>query len=349
MKNINIILPYKETYNTKKAGAVSILVSQLSKLSFFKKKIKIFGSVSLKHPITKNYYGIFKEKPFHFFSRTNYYLHLLNKIIKNETKNINEIHNRPQAAKFFLKKKPLCKNILYFHNSPKELRGSKSVKERLFLLNNLDKIVFVSEWCKRVFFNGLKIKISYKAQVVYPGSNCLKKVPKKDNLIIFAGKLNYSKGYYIFLEAILKILSKHKNWKAKIIGDDPRLYHKKSHKNLEYTGWITHKQTMGIFTKAAIVTIPSLWEEPLGRTSIEASSRGCATILSKRGGLVETNNNGIFLNNISKDDLFKNIEQLIINKKKRYALMKNNLRNFKHTIKKTIYDIDKIYKNILID
>ena len=29
--------------------------------------------------------------------------------------------------------------------------------------------------------------------------------------------------------------------------------------------------------------------------------------------------------------------------------MKNNLRNFKHTIKKTIYDIDKIYKNILID
>ena len=347
MKNINIILPYKETYNTKIAGAVSILVSQLSKFSSFKKKIKIFGSVSLTHPITKNYYGIFKKKPFYFFSRTNYYLHLLNKIIKNEPKIINEIHNRPQAAKFFLKKKHLCKNILYFHNSPKELRGSKSVKERLFLLNNLDKIVFVSEWCKRVFFDGLKIKNSNKAHVVYPGSNCLKKVPKKDNLIIFAGKLNYSKGYYIFLEAILKILSKHKNWKAKIIGDDPRLYNKKFHKNLEYTGWITHKQTLDIFTKAAIVTIPSLWEEPLGRTSIEASSRGCATILSKSGGLVETNNNGIFLNNNSKDDLFKKIDQLIINKKKRYALMENNLRNFQLTIKKTIYDTDKIYRSIL--
>ena len=107
MKNINIILPYKETYNTKIAGAVSILVSQLSKFSSFKKKIKIFGSVSLKHPITKNYYGIFKKKPFYFLSRTNYYLHLLNKIIKNDPKTINEIHNRPQAAKFFLKKKTL--------------------------------------------------------------------------------------------------------------------------------------------------------------------------------------------------------------------------------------------------
>ena len=171
-------------------------------------------------------------------------------------------------------------------------------------------------------------------------------MPKKENLIIFVGKLNYAKGYYIFLDAILKILSKHRNWHAKIIGDDPRQYHKEYHKNLEYTGWITHKKTLEIFTKAAIVAIPSLWEEPLGRTSIEASSRGCATIISKKGGLVETNNNGIFLVNTSKDDLFKNIEQLIINKKKRHALMKNNLRSFKLTIKKTIYDTDKIYKSL---
>ena len=346
MKNINIILPYKETYNTKIAGAVSILVSQLSKFSFFKKKIKIFGSVSLTDPITKNYYGIFKKKPFYFFSRTNYYLHLLNKIIKNERTSINEIHNRPQAAKFFLKKKPLCKNILYFHNSPKELRGSKSVNERLFLLNNLDKIIFVSEWCKRIFFEGLKIKNSNNTLVVYPGSDCLKKIPKKENLIIFAGKLNYAKGYYIFLDVILKILSKHRNWRAKVIGDDPRPYHKKYHQNLEYTGWINHKQTLDFFKKAAIVTVPSLWEEPLGRTSIEASSQGCATVLSKSGGLVETNNNGIFLINNSKDELFKNIEQLIINKKKRHTLMKDNLRNFKLTIKKTIYDTDKIYKSL---
>ena len=36
---------------------------------------------------------------------------------------------------------------------------------------------------------------------------------------------------------------------------------------------------------------------------------------------------------------------LIINKKMRHTLMKNNLRNFKLTIKKTIYDTDKIYKS----
>ena len=102
MQNINIILPYKETYSKKIAGAVSILVSQLSLHSIFKKKIKIFGSVNLKNPITKNYYGTFVKKPIFYLSRTNFYLHLLNKKILNNSKTLVEIHNRPQAAKFFI-------------------------------------------------------------------------------------------------------------------------------------------------------------------------------------------------------------------------------------------------------
>ena len=326
IKNINIILPYKENYNPKNAGAVSILVSQISKYSDLKDKIKIFGSVSLKNPLTQNYQQTFAHKPFYFLSRTKYYLYLLNKKIKNDNKVVIEIHNRPQAAKFFLKKKPLCIKILYFHNNPKELRGSKSKKDRIYLLNNLDRIIFVSEWCKRIFFEDLNISDSNKAHVIYPGSNYLNKIPKKENLITFAGKLNLAKGYYIFTKAILKILKKHLNWKAIIIGDDPRPYYKITHKNLKYTGWISHKETLNIFRKSAIAVIPSLWEEPLGRTSIEASSRGCATIISKKGGLIETNNNGIFLENFSENELFNKIDELINSKKKRYKLMKDNLK-----------------------
>jgi len=346
MLNINIILPYKETYNIRIAGAVSILVSQLSMHSIFKKKINVFGSVSLNNPLTKNYYGTFVEKPIFYLSRTNYYLHLLQKKILNNSNTLIDIHNRPQAAKFFIKQKPLCKKILYFHNNPIELRGSKTKKERIFLLNNLDKIIFVSEWCKRIFFHDLNIKNSNKAHVVYPGSAVLKKLPKKEKLIIFAGKLNKAKGYYIFLEAIIKILKKHKKWKATIIGDDPRKYTKIMHERLKYTGWISHINTLNIFKRSSIVTVPSLWNEPLGRTSIEAASRGCATIISKKGGLPETNNNGIFLANNTGKELFKKIDELIIDKKKRNHLMINNLKNFKHTVKKTVYSIDQIYKSL---
>jgi len=346
MLNINIILPYKETYSKNIAGAVSILVSQLSLHSIFKKKIKVFGSVSLNNPLTKNYYGTFVKKPIFYLSRTNYYLHLLKKKILNNSNALIEIHNRPQAAKFFVKYKPLCKKILYYHNSPIELRGSKTKKERIFLLNNLDKIIFVSEWCKRIFFHDLNIKNSNKAHVVYPGSTVLKKLPKKEKLIVFAGKLNNAKGYYIFLDAIIKILKKHKKWNATIIGDDPRKYNKIIHQRLKYTGWISHTNTLNIFKRSSIVTVPSLWNEPLGRTSIEAASRGCATIISKKGGLPETNNNGIFLANNTGKELFKKMDELIIDNKKRYHLMINNLKNFKHTVKKTIYSIDQIYKSL---
>ena len=346
MININIILPYKETYSKKIAGAVSILVSQLSLHSIFKKKIKIYGSVNLKKPITKNYYGTFVKKPIFYLSRTNYYLHLLKKKLSNNSKTLVEVHNRPQAAKFFIKHKPLCKKILYFHNNPKELRGSKTKKERIFLLNNLDKIIFVSEWCKRNFFNDLDIKNSNKAHVIYPGSTVLKKFPKKEKIIVFAGKLNTAKGYYIFLDAIIKILKKHKKWNAIIIGDDPRKYNIMNHERLNYTGWISHDSTLNIFKRSSIVTVPSLWSEPLGRTSIEAASRGCATIISKNGGLPETNNNGIFLKNNTEKELFKEIDELIIDNKKRHQLMKINLQNFKHTVKKTVYDIEKIYKSL---
>ena len=36
------------------------------------------------------------------------------------------------------------------------------------------------------------------------------------------GKLNKSKGYDIFGKAVLKILNKHKDWKANVIGDEQR-------------------------------------------------------------------------------------------------------------------------------
>jgi len=347
MSKINIILPYKETYSDKNAGAVSILASEFSRFSYFKKNIKVFGSLQLKKPLTNNYIAVIKKKPLFYLSRTFYYLKLINKKIKDSKNSIIEIHNRPQAAIFFINKKKKCKKILYFHNNPKELRGSKSVKQRTFLLDNLDKIIFVSEWCKRKFFEELKLKNHEKCHVIYPGSVPLKKTYKKNNNIVFAGKLNEAKGYYVFLEAVFSILKKYKDWKAIIIGDDPRKYKILNHSNIIYTGWIAHKKTLAIFKKSKIAVIPSAWDEPLGRTSIEAASCGCATILSKKGGLPETNLNGIFIENVTSKILFKKLDKIIADKKLLKKLMEKNLDNFKLTLKKTILDSDNIYKELL--
>ena len=345
--NINIILPYKEVYTNNLAGAVSLFVSTNKNKSEFKKKIKIFGSLNLQNPLTKDYINCdIKNKPFYFlFGKTSYYLKTLKKKI-SKVKSIIEIHNRPQAANFFLSHKKDNKIILYFHNDPLSLRGSKYVHQRMFLLENLDKLVFISEWIKRQFFKDLPIKDSEKCSIIYHGSDLKKKFNKKENNIVFAGKLNESKGYDIFADIILKILKKNKSWTCDIVGDDPRYYKKIFHPNIHYHGWITHKKTMKIFEKSKIAIIPSVWNEPLGRTAIEAASRGCVSIISKRGGLIETNNHGLFLNYVTKKELFNKLNKIINNSSIINFYAKKTLKEFKHPILKTIKAINNIYREL---
>ena len=344
--NINIILPYKETYNEKLAGAVSLLVAEVKNKCKFKNNIKIFGSLILKKPLTKNYISCdLSDKPFYYiFGRTSYYLKNIKKKISR--KSIIEIHNRPQAANFFINNNNNNKIILYFHNDPLTLRGSKNVYQRIHLLKNLDKLIFVSEWTKRQFFKNLPVKDSEKCLVIYPGSTLIKKVPKKKNNIVFAGKLNQSKGYNIFINVISEILQKNRSWTCDIVGDDPRHYEKINHPKIHYHGWLTYKKTMEIFEKSKVAVIPSTWDEPLGRTAIEAASRGCVSIISKKGGLIETNRHGLFLNYVTEEELYNKLNK-IINSPSLINLYSNRtLKEFKHSINKSINQINTIYKEL---
>ena len=347
--NINIILPYKENYTEKLAGAVSLLVAEVKNRSKFKKKIKIYGSLNLKKTLTNDYISCdLSRKPFYYlFGTTSYYLKTIKKKISKRN-SIIEIHNRPQAANFFLNNNNNNnKIILYFHNDPLTLRGSKYVYQRICLLKNLSKLIFVSEWTKRQFFKDLPIKNSEKCSIIYPGSTHSKKITKKKNNIVFAGKLNASKGYNIFTNAILEILKKNKSWTCDIVGDDPRPYEKINHANIYYHGWLPYKKTIEIFNKSKIAVIPSTWNEPLGRTAIEAASRGCVSIISKRGGLVETNRHGLFLNYVTKEELFNNLSKIINSASLINFYSKKTLQEFKHSIFKTIKEIDIVYKKLL--
>ena len=61
------------------------------------------------------------------------------------------MHNRPHYINY-LKNIRNTKIILYFHNDPLSMTGSTSVKDRIFLLNNIDKIIFNSNWSQKRFF-----------------------------------------------------------------------------------------------------------------------------------------------------------------------------------------------------
>ena len=103
--------------------------------------------------------------------------------------------------------------------------------------------------------------------------------------------------------------------KSFVIGDEPREKYSFKHKNLKLLGWINHDKTLKYYEKSKIPVSPSTWDEPFGRTSMEAGSRGCATIISNRG-ITETNLNSIILKKLTSLEIYRNIKNLIINEKK---------------------------------
>ena len=71
------------------------------------------------------------------------------------------------------------KIILYFHNDPTTMKGAKSVKERIYLLKKVDKIIFISKWVKKKFFENLPNLSDNKTQIIYHSIDPIRKKTKK--------------------------------------------------------------------------------------------------------------------------------------------------------------------------
>ena len=328
--NISILLPYKENYSPEYPGAVSLFVSQTIKYSKYAKNITVYGNTNFKSTLTKNYTNINLDKVYLLQSQTKYYVNRFIELQKKIQANIIEVHNRPIYLKYIFKKLN-SKVVLYFHNDPIEMEGSKKTKERLNLLMNCEKIIFNSLWSKKRFLIGLDIFFSGspKLQVINQSTNKPKiDFSKKEKIITFVGKLNSAKGYDLFGNAVLKVLNKYRDWKALVIGDEPRENIIFKHKNLKNLGFQHHNNVLKILKKASISVACSRWEEPFGRTSLEAASRGCVVIISDRGGLKETITDGIIIKKNTSENIFKSIDNLIKDRKKLINLQQRSYKNF---------------------
>ena len=327
--NISILLPYKENYSPTYPGAVSLFVDATSKMSSYKKNITIFGNTEFKKKLYGNYVNIKLSKNNFLKSQSSSYVSSFLDLQDKLYTDIIEVHNRPN---YISKLNELKKKIvLYFHNDPISMLGSRKTIDRVFLLKNCEKIIFNSQWSKNRFLMDLEniYHKSVKLEVIHQSINLTSvDLKKKQKLITFVGKLNLAKGYDLFGAAVVKILNKHKNWSAVVIGDEPRekLFFK--HKNLKILGFQEHSKVLNIFKKTSIAVACSRWDEPFGRTSLEASSRGCAVVISNRGGLPETITNGIIIRNLNQKNVFDSIDSLINNKKKRVSLQELSIKNF---------------------
>jgi glycosyltransferase involved in cell wall biosynthesis len=328
---ISILLPYKENFSPEYPGAVSLFIKDTSSLSKYKKDLIIYGNTNYKNTFKLNYKNIELKKNL-ISSQTKQYVEKFVQLERKNKSTIIEIHNRPNYLNFIYKKLSFRNYTLFFHNDPLSMDGSKNIKDRIFLLNTCFKIIFNSNWSKKRFLEGLDNKFvnSSKLLVCFQSAKKghIKYINKKKKWITFVGKLNRAKGYDIFTNTIKEILNKNKDWKAKIVGDEKREKIKLVHKNANLMGFQSHKNVLNLFKKSSIAVVCSRWEEPFGRTSLEAAANGCAVIISGRGGLPETVTNAIILKKLSVNELKKNILILIKDSRKRNLLQTLSIENF---------------------
>jgi glycosyltransferase involved in cell wall biosynthesis len=328
---ISILLPYKENFSPEYPGAVSLFVYETSKISKFKKYINVYGNTNYKKIFNLKYTNINIKKVL-FNSQTRNYVDDFIKLEKKNNSSIIEVHNRPSYIHIINNHAKGKILTLYFHNDPLSMDGSKTIDQRKKLLKICYKIIFNSAWSKKRFLEGLENKFvnSNKLVIFYQSAQQgnLSLLKNKKKWITFVGKLNRAKGYDIFTKSIKRVLDKHKDWKALVIGDEKREKIILNHKNASILGFKKHSDVIKIFKKTSITIACSRWEEPFGRTSLEASANGCAVIITNKGGLPETVTDAKILKNLNQKTLTKSIINLIKNTKLRKSLQKRSIQNF---------------------
>ncbi len=347
---ISVLLPYKENFSPSYAGAVSLFVNDTTKISKYKSSTVIFGNTGFKDRFKLNYINIKPSTNF-LKSQNKEYVNEFIEIEKVKKSDLIELHNRPIYLSYLVNSLDHRTYILYFHNDPLSMSGSKTLLERIFLMKTCFKIIFNSNWSKRRFLEGMKNDFINSEKLIVVNQSAKKnnfKLKNKTRLITFVGKLNKSKGYDLFGNAVIKILNKYKDWKGVVIGDEPRDKIDFNHKNLIKLGFQKHKEVIKIYKKTSIAVVCSRWEEPFGRSSLEAAANGCAVIISNRGGLPETITNGIILKKLNSNEIYREIEILITNSKLRKNLQSLSYKNFFLTHKFITKKIDQIRDDKLL-
>jgi UDP-glucose:(glucosyl)LPS alpha-1,2-glucosyltransferase len=211
-----------------------------------------------------------------------------------------EVHNRPEIALALARLFPRTPVGLLLNNDPTDMRAARSPAARARLLRRLRPVMASSEYLRRRFMEG----VDRAAGEVLVLHNCidLAAIPPlvpRENLILFAGRVVRDKAPDSFIHACAQALPSLSRWRAEIIGADGmsatsretdyvrQVRDQAAAAGVTMTGYRDHPLVLEAMTRAAIVVVPSRWNEPFGLTALEAIACGAPLIVSPRGGLPE--------------------------------------------------------------
>ena len=213
-------------------------------------------------------------------------------------------------------------------------------------LNHFDKIICISNYIKnRLIKYGINEE---KLVTIYNGIDVgSEKFNKKEDYILFVGRLVKTKGIDLLIKAL-----RNKEIKFRIVGKGPMMekWKKIANKygiNAEFLGWIENERKIELMKKCRAFVLPSRYES-FGIVLLEAMKYGSPVIAMNVGGIPEVvGEAGIIVDNVH--EMVKFIEKLYENDKIVEELGKKAMErvkkfNWNDISKKTL----EIYEDVIV-
>lgn len=295
---VAVVLPPGEGFGPGRAGAVALVVHRLAKVE---PALVIGGPQSG---------AAFEDVPFRTASPARWwpggvnrrYALAVGQMLRPLRPALIEVHNRIEVARVLARRCPAARVMLFLHNDPQAMRGGRTPAQRQGLLRDLARVVTVSTFLSDRLLDGVAAG-DWRAPVVLPNPIDLAALPEpateREPFILFVGRVVAEKGVDTFVAACAQALRDLPGWRAEIIGadrsriDSPETPFVREVRaaanaaNVRMAGYRDHAGVLEAMRRAAIVVVPSRWQEPFGLTALEAMASGAALVCTGQGGLPE--------------------------------------------------------------
>jgi glycosyltransferase involved in cell wall biosynthesis len=257
--------------------------------------------------------------------------------------------------------------IFHKHNMTKPISKGSLVnklrrKWRLRQYRSLAGMIFVSEACLNAFRNDWP-EVEIPCAVVYNGLDFSEWHPssQRANEIICVGRAAPEKGIKEAASAMTTVLGSDDKWRGRLVLAEPNRFPEYLNEILAAIRPVASRiavefsQPMSVvrqrYQDAVIAIIPSKWEEPFGRTALEAHAGGCAVISSATGGLPEINaNNALILpQDFDSADIAERLRMLMSDSVLRTTLAKTGRKYCEEqfSLSKVSSSADDFYEAVL--
>jgi glycosyltransferase involved in cell wall biosynthesis len=245
-----------------------------------------------------------------------------------------EVHNRPEIALALTWLFPRTPVGLLLNNDPTDMRAARSPAARARLLRRVRLVMTSSDWLRQRFMEGLDPSAG-RVELLH---NCIDiaEIPppmEREALILFVGRVVRDKAPDAFVAACAAALPRLPGWRAEIVGADGMNANSREtdyvrqvrtlarEAGIGMSGYQDHPLVLDAMNRAAIVIVPSRWNEPFGLTALEAIACGAPLIVSPRGGLPEVAGDAaVYANPDRPDEMAATIVTLARDPARRLAL-----------------------------